>query len=181
MPVKQIAIIGVPMDLGAGRRGADMGPSAIRLAGLHERLAELHCDLRDYGNVAVDQAESLPPGPEKARYLPQIAHTCERVCGMVEKAIDEGRMPLVLGGDHSVAMGTVAAVAVHHRKQNHKIGMVWIDAHSDINTPETSPSGNVHGMPVAALIGLGPQELTHIGGFAPKLDAANVSIVGLRS
>ncbi len=169
------------MDLGAGRRGVDMGPSAIRLAGLHERLAELPCDVQDLGNVAVDQAESLPPGPANARYLPQIAHTCERVCGIVLKAIEENKMPLVLGGDHSVAMGTVAAVAGYHRTQKNKIGMIWIDAHADINTRETSPSGNVHGMPVAALVGMGPKELTHIGGFAPKLEGANIAIVGLRS
>ncbi len=176
-----IAIIGAPMDLGAGRRGVDMGPSAIRLAGLNEKLAQLGRDVDDCGNVTVDQAENLPPGPANARYLPQIAHTCERVAKMVEKAIDDHRMPLVLGGDHSVAMGSVAGVAAHYRKQNEKIGLIWMDAHADMNTPETSPSGNVHGMPLATLIGLGAHELTHISGFAPKVDPQNVAIVGLRS
>jgi len=169
------------MDLGAGRRGVDMGPSAIRLAGLNERLAELGCHIHDLGNVAVDHAESLPPGPVNARYLPQIAHTCTRVCSMVEKAIAQNQMPLILGGDHSVAMGTVAGVAGHYRKQKEKLGLIWIDAHADFNTPESSPSGNVHGMPAAALVGMGPKELTDIGGFAPKIDGGNVAIVGLRS
>jgi arginase len=168
------------MDLGAGRRGVDMGPSAIRLAGLNEKLATLGYAVHDLGNVAVDQAENLPPGPTNARYLPQIAHTCERLAGMVGKAMDEAHVPLVLGGDHSVAMGSVAGVAAHFRKRQEKIGLIWIDAHADMNTPQSSPSGNVHGMPLACLIGLGPPELTNIGGFSPKVDAANVAIIGLR-
>jgi arginase len=168
------------MDLGAGRRGVDMGPSAIRLAGLNEKLAQLGCQVDDLGNVQVDLAEHSPKGPVNARYLPQIAHTCERVAEIVEKAIMRGEMPLVLGGDHSVAMGSVAGVAQIHRKKQEKIGLIWIDAHADMNTPETSPSGNVHGMPLACLIGQGPKELTHIGGFAPKVDPVNVAIIGLR-
>ncbi len=169
------------MDLGAGRRGVDMGPSAIRLACLNEKLALLGYQVDDLGNVTVDLPENIPAGPVNARYLPQIAHTCERVAEMVERAMEQGRMPLVLGGDHSVAMGTVAGVASVYRKQEQKIGLIWIDAHADMNTPESSPSGNVHGMPLACLIGLGPRELTHIAGFAPKVDAANVAIIGLRS
>jgi arginase len=172
-----IAIIGAPMDLGAGRRGVDMGPSAIRLAGLNEKLLQLGCKVDDLGNVLVDLAEHSPAGPVNARYLPQIAATCERVAEMVARVAAAGQMPLVLGGDHSVAMGTVAGVAKGKRS---KIGMIWIDAHADSNTPETSPSGNVHGMPVAALVGNGPKELTHIAGFGPKLDGANVAIIGLR-
>jgi arginase len=169
------------MDLGAGRRGVDMGPSAIRLAGLNEKLALLGYQVDDLGNVTVDLPENIPAGPVNARYLPQIAHTCERVAEMVERAMEQGSLPLVLGGDHSVAMGTVAGVASVYRKQEQKIGVIWIDAHADMNTPESSPSGNVHGMPLASLIGMGPPELTHIAGFAPKVDAANVAIVGLRS
>jgi arginase len=129
----------------------------------------------------VDLPENIPAGPVNARYLPQIAHTCERVAEMVELAMEQGRLPLVLGGDHSVAMGTVAGVANVYRKQEQKIGLIWIDAHADMNTPESSPSGNVHGMPLASLVGMGPRELTHIAGFAPKVDAANVAIIGLRS
>jgi arginase len=168
------------MDLGAGRRGVDMGPSAIRLAGLNEKLGLLGYQVDDLGNVTVDLPENIPAGPVNARYLPQIALTCERVAKMVEATVEQGRMPLVLGGDHSVAMGSVAGVASHQRKAKSKIGLIWIDAHADMNTPESSPSGNVHGMPLACLVGMGPKELTHIAGFAPKVDAANVAIVGLR-
>jgi arginase len=181
MRQSHIAIIGAPMDLGAGRRGVDMGPSAIRLACLNEKLALLGYQVDDLGNVTVDLPENIPAGPVNARYLPQIAHTCERVAEMVELAMEQGRLPLVLGGDHSVAMGTVAGVANVYRKQEQKIGLIWIDAHADMNTPESSPSGNVHGMPLASLVGMGPRELTHIAGFAPKVDAANVAIIGLRS
>ena len=190
MRQSHIAIIGAPMDLGAGRRGVDMGPSAIRLACLNEKLSLLGYQIHDLGNILVDQPENLPPGPTNARYLPQIAHTCERAAEMVERAIGEGRMPLVLGGDHSIAIGTVTGVASHYRKQHdsgagraatEKIGLIWIDAHADMNTPESSPSGNVHGMPLACLIGAGPAELTNLGGFAPKVAPQNVAVVGLRS
>ncbi len=181
MRQSHIAIIGAPMDLGAGRRGVDMGPSAIRLAGLNEKLSALGYQIHDLGNIIVDQAENLPPGPTNARYLPQIAHTCERAAHMVERAMGEDRMPLVLGGDHSIAIGTVGGVAAHYRKQHHKVGLIWVDAHADMNTPESSPSGNVHGMPLACLIGSGPPELTNLGGFAPKVEPGNVALVGLRS
>ena len=178
------------MDLGAGRRGVDMGPSALRLAGLNEKLAALGYAIEDLGNIAIDQPETTPVGPANARYLLPIAHTCTRLAEMVEKAANEGKVPLVLGGDHSVAIGTVSGMAAHFRKrsrlagqdQNHeKLGLIWIDAHADMNTPESSPSGNVHGMPLACIAGLGPAELTGIGGFAPKVDPASISIVGLRS
>jgi arginase len=169
------------MDLGAGRRGVDMGPSALRLAGLNEKVASLGYEVEDLGNIVVDQPEILPVGPANARYLPQIAQTCERLSQMVERAADDGRVPLVLGGDHSVAMGTVSGMSSHFRKRGQKIGLIWIDAHADMNTPESSPSGNVHGMPLACLIGLGPRELTHLNGYAPKVDPSAVSIIGLRS
>src|SRR5712671_3456196 len=161
-----IAIIGAPMDLGAGRRGVDMGPSALRVAGLNEKLTRLGYEVDDLGNIAVDQPESAPTGPENARYLPQIAHTCARLAEMVERAVEQGSTPLVLGGDHSVAVGTVAGMVRHQPK----LGLVWIDAHADMNTPQSSPSGNVHGMPLACLIGLGPPELTCISGYAPKVE-----------
>jgi len=169
------------MDLGAGRRGVDMGPSALRVAGLNEKIATLGYEIEDLGNIVVDQPESLPVGPENARYLPQIAHTCARLAGMVEQAADKGRVPLVLGGDHSVAMGTVAGMSAHFRKTGEKIGLIWIDAHADMNTPQSSPSGNVHGMPLACIVGLGPPELTSLGGFAPMVEPRNVAIIGLRS
>jgi arginase len=181
MRQSHIAIVGAPMDLGAGRRGVDMGPSALRVAGLNEKLASLGYEVQDLGNIIVDQPENLPVGPTNARYLPQIAHTCTRLATMVEQVAEEGRVPLVLGGDHSVAMGTVTGMSRHFRKSGEKMGLLWIDAHADMNTPESSPSGNVHGMPLACIIGLGPQELVCLGGYTPKVDPANVAIIGLRS
>jgi arginase len=181
MKQSHIAIIGAPMDLGAGRRGVDMGPSAMRLAGLNEKLAALGYEVEDLGNVIVDQPESLPIGNSDARYLPQIAHTCARLAERVEKAAGEGRVPVVLGGDHSIAVGTVAGMARHFRKNRQAMGLLWIDAHADMNTPATSPSGNVHGMPLACCIGLGPDELTHVGGHAPMVEPGSVALIGLRS
>jgi arginase len=181
MRQSHIAIIGAPMDLGAGRRGVDMGPSAVRVAGLNEKIASLGYEVEDLGNIVVDQPESLPIGPDNARYLPQIAHTCARLAAMVQQTADNERVPLVLGGDHSIAMGTVAGMAAHFRKTDEKIGLIWIDAHADMNTPESSPSGNVHGMPLACIVGLGPHELTHLDGRAPMVEPRNVAIVGLRS
>jgi arginase len=169
------------MDLGAGRRGVDMGPSALRLAHLNEKLSSLGYHVEDLGNVRVDQPEASPVGLESARYLTQIAHTCTRLMEMVEGAADAAKAPLVLGGDHSIAIGTIAGMANHYRKAGHKIGLIWIDAHADMNTPESSPSGNVHGMPLACSMGIGPAELTRLGGYAPKVEPANVGIVGLRS
>jgi arginase len=170
MRQSHIAVIGAPMDLGAGRRGVDMGPSALRVAGLNQKLAGLGYQAEDLGNVIVDQPESLPAGPANAHYLPQIAHTCERLAEMVERAAGQGRVPLVLGGDHSAAIGTVAGMSRHLRKEGHKLGLLWIDAHADMNTPDSSPSGNVHGMPLACIIGLGPPELTGIAGHMPMVN-----------
>ncbi len=181
MKQSHIAIIGAPMDLGAGRRGVDMGPSALRLAGLNEKLTSLGYEVEDLGNVLVEQPESLPVGNPGARYLPQIAQTCTRLAEMVEQAADNGRVPLVLGGDHSIAIGTVSGMSSHFRKAGMKLGLIWIDAHADMNTPVTSPSGNVHGMPLACCIGLGPSALTQIGGSAPQVEATSVALVGLRS
>jgi arginase len=169
------------MDLGAGRRGVDMGPSALRVANLDERVASLGYDVQDLGNINVVQAESVAAGETSARYLKEIALTCTHLANIVEKVCENGRFPLVLGGDHSVAVGTVSGVAHHYRKENKKIGLVWVDAHADMNTPETSPSGNIHGMPLACCIGRGPEELTHIYDFAPKIEPHNVAIIGLRS
>ena len=181
MRQSHIAVIGAPMDLGAGRRGVDMGPSALRVAGLNQKLADLGYQTEDLGNVVVDQPESLPVGPANARYLPQIAHTCARLAEMVERAADQGQVPLVLGGDHSVAIGTVAGMSRHFGKNGKRPGVLWIDAHADMNTPQSSPSGNVHGMPLACIIGQGPAELTGIACHVPMVDPQSVAIVGLRS
>jgi arginase len=180
MPRSSIAVIGAPLDLGQGRRGVDMGPSAMRVANLNARVAALGYPVEDLGNVPVDQAEELPEGRSNAKYLPQIAATCERLGLLVSETLGRGGMPLVLGGDHSVAVGTVSGVAHHFRESGERIGLIWLDAHADMNTPESSPSGNVHGMPLACIAGMGPVELTGIFGFRPKVEPANIIIVGLR-
>jgi arginase len=158
-----------------------MGPSAVRVAGLGRRLTALGYDVFDLGNVPVAQAESVDDaGPNEARYLPQIAATCERLGELAGEALADGKTPLVLGGDHSIAIGTVAGVSRFFGESNRKIGLLWIDAHADMNTPESSPSGNVHGMPLACCIGVGPAELARMFGFSPKVDPANVALVGIR-
>jgi len=177
----KIAIAGVPLDLGAGRRGVDMGPSAVRVANLNGRLASLGHEIEDLGNLPVAQPESLPEGPANAKYLPQITETCTRLATLIEETLDRGVFPLVLGGDHSIAVGTVAGLSHHFRSRQERIGILWIDAHADMNTPDSSPSGNVHGMPLACCAGMGPPELTEIFGYSPKVDPRNIAIVGLRS
>ncbi len=176
-----IAIIGAPLDLGAGRRGVDMGPSAVRIANLNRRLADLGYQPDDLGNVAVVQRETHAEGDPNARYLAAITEICTRLAEMVSQAMDAGKFPLVLGGDHSAAVGTVSGVSQHFRARGEKLGLIWIDAHTDMNTPATTPSGNVHGMPLACCIGLGPPELTSIFGYSPKVDPSNVALVGIRS
>src|SRR5438270_8918004 len=177
---KKIRVIGVPLDLGQSRRGVDMGPSAVRVAGLEARLEALGHVVEDAGNVAVAIAEQKKEGQPNAKYLKEITATCTKHAEMIIKTLEAGKIPLVLGGDHSVAAGTVAGVAEFHRRRDEKIGLIWIDAHADINTPETSPSGNVHGMPLAAIMGLGPAELTNIYNFSPKVHAENCVLVGVR-
>jgi len=177
----KLAIIGAPLDLGQGRRGVDMGPSALRVAGLGKRLTALGYDVADKGNIPVPQAESLPDdGPSEARFLPEIAQSCEALAISVAASLTEGRFPIVLGGDHSIAAGTVAGVSSFYRRQAQPIGILWIDAHADMNTPDSSPSGNVHGMPLACCVGVGPEPLTHLLGFAPKVDPKNVALIGIR-
>lgn len=181
---KKIRILGVPLDLGQSRRGVDMGPSAVRVAGLEARLEELGHVVEDGGNLAVAIAETKKSGDPHAKYLKEITTTCTKHAETVFKTLEAGKFPLVLGGDHSVAAGTVAGVAEFFRQQRRvqeqKIGLIWIDAHADINTPETSPSGNVHGMPLAAIMGLGPAELADIYGFSPKVHPENCVLVGIR-
>src|SRR5947208_5855577 len=167
---KKIRVIGVPLDLGQSRRGVDMGPSAVRVAGLEARLEALGHVVEDGGNVSVAIAEMKKAGDPSAKYLKEITATCTKHAEQILKTMEQGYTPLVLGGDHSVAAGTVSGVAEFYRRQSQKIGLIWIDAHSDINTPETSPSGNVHGMPLAAIMGLGPADLGNIYGWAPKVE-----------
>ena len=177
---RQIRVIGVPLDLGQSRRGVDMGPSAVRVAGLEARLEAIGHVVEDAGNVAVAIPEQKKEGAPYAKYLREITATCTKSAELVLKTLEAGKVPLVLGGDHSVAAGTVAGVAEFYRRQNQKIGLIWIDAHSDMNTPDTSPSGNVHGMPLAAIMGLGPAELGNIFNFSPKVRPENCVLVGIR-
>lgn len=177
---QKIRIIGVPMDLGQSRRGVDMGPSALRVAGLQSRLKQLGHTVEDIGNIPVKQPEEQPYGEKRAKYLHEIAETCRDLAEMTEKTLAEGFFPLVLGGDHSIAVGTCSGVSDFYRKQSKKIGYLWLDAHGDMNTPESSPSGNVHGMPLASLIGYGAPELVDLLGFKPKVEPRNVAIVGVR-
>jgi arginase len=171
-----VAIIGAPVDLGADRRGVDMGASAIRYAGLEPALRELGYGVRDLGNVEVGVAETLSEGTPNAKYLEPIIRMAERLAERVGTAIDEGYVPLVLGGDHSVSLGTVAGVTRRRR-----VGILWIDAHGDFNTPETSGSGNVHGMVLAALAGQGPRRMVDVDGRSPKVEPGNIALVGVRS
>ncbi len=177
----KIAIIGAPLDLGSGRRGVDMGPSAVRVANLNARLAELGYEPEDLGNVAVVQRESHPEGDPSAKYLSEITAICTALAELVEKSLLSGKFPLILGGDHSIAAGTVSGVSKYLRDRGEKLGMIWIDAHTDMNTPASTPSGNVHGMPLACCIGMGPPELTGIFGYSPKIEPGNVALVGIRS
>jgi arginase len=179
MPQK-IRIIGVPMDLGASRRGVDMGPSALRVAGLQARLKQINHHVEDIGNIIVKQPEEMHYGEKNAKYLAEILETCTGLAEMVQKSLDEGLLPLVLGGDHSIAIGSLTGVAAHMRAKNQRLGYIWLDAHGDMNTPESSPSGNVHGMPLAAVMGYGPPEITELAGFKPKVEPRNVSLVGIR-
>ncbi|HVX65438.1 MAG TPA: arginase [Bryobacteraceae bacterium] len=176
----KVAVIGAPLDLGAGRRGVDMGVSAIRFANLGQRLRDLGYRVADLGNIPVEQPERVSSGPRNARYLNEIARTCTGLAGSVASALGRGQLPLVLGGDHSIAVGTVSGLAKYYREKKKRVGLLWIDAHADMNTPQTSPSGNVHGMPLACIVGNGPRPLTHIYGFAPKVDPAHVALVGIR-
>jgi arginase len=177
---QKIRIIGVPMDLGQSRRGVDMGPSALRVAGLQSRLKQLGHQVEDIGNVSVKQAEEQPYGEKRAKYLNEIAETCRGLAEMTEHTLDEGYLPLVLGGDHSLAIGSFSGISDFFRKRSKKVGLLWLDAHGDMNTPESSPSGNVHGMPLASLLGYGAPELVELFGYKPKVESRNVALVGLR-
>jgi arginase len=180
LPPRQIQILGVPLDLGQSRRGVDMGPSAVRVAGLEARLEALGHVVTDGGNIPVALAETEQLGDENAKYLHEIAATCGKTAEGVLTILEAGVTPVILGGDHSVAVGSVSGIAEFYRRREQKIGLIWIDAHCDINTPDTTPSGNVHGMPLAALLGLGPEPLSSLFGWAPKIAAGNAVLVGVR-
>ncbi|KAB2332171.1 arginase [Cytobacillus depressus] len=175
--MKKLAIIGMPMDLGQARRGVDMGPSAIRYAGVNERLKRLFDEVHDKGDIAVGRPEVEVDPVSNLRNLHLIAEKTEMLAKEVNQAIEEGAFPLVFGGDHSIAIGTIAGVAKHYEN----LGVIWYDAHGDLNTAETSPTGNIHGMPLAVSLGMGHPLLTNVGGYAPKIKPENIVIIGARS
>jgi arginase len=178
--MSKVSIIGVPMDLGADRRGVDMGPSALRYADLDERLEELGYEIEDLGDMDVIIPETQHYGDPHAKYLKEITDACAHLAQVVLHAYEQGKTPLVLGGDHSIAVGTVSGMAEGFRRHHKKLGLLWFDAHADFNTPETSPSGNVHGMPLASIMGYGPHQLTHVFGFSPKVPPERVALIGIR-
>jgi arginase len=180
-PQKKVTIIGVLMDLGADRRGVDMGPSAIRVADLNGRLAGLGYQVIDEGNYVVRNAEMMQITDRRLKYLPEIAAACQKLADQVQAAIERGSIPIILGGDHSIAIGSVSGLATYYRKSDQRVGVIWFDAHGDMNTPETSPSGNIHGMPFAAILGRGVKELTGINGFSPKVYPEDCVLIGARS
>jgi arginase len=176
----KIKILGVPLDLGQERRGVDMGPSAVRAAGLNHALKSLGHQVEDGGNIHVRIPEEQHFGDQHAKYLKEIAETSQEIAHRIYQALEAGYFPVSLGGDHSVAIGTQAGVAKFYRDRNQSVGCLWIDAHADMNTPESSPSGNVHGMPFAATLGHGPDALTQVFGFAPKIRAEKCVLIGVR-
>ena len=180
MKKRHIEIIGVPVDLGAGRRGVDMGTSAIRIADLEPRLEGLGHKVVDFGDIDVMIPETQKVGAGKLRYKAPILAACEALRKEVERSLGEGRMPMVLGGDHSIAIGSVAGSSNHFSRQNETIGLIWFDAHGDANTPDTTLSGNIHGMSLAVALGMGDPDLVHLGGRAPKVHARNTVLIGIR-
>ncbi|MDT5295344.1 MAG: arginase, partial [Acidobacteriota bacterium] len=177
---RRVSIIGAPCGFGASIAGVDIGPAAMRVAGLRRRIAGLGYEVRDLGDLRLEYPTDLPAPGEKPRYLREIKHACEQLAGDVKKALEDGELPIILGGDHSIAIGSFAGVTSFFRRREETVGLIWFDAHADMNTPETSPSGNIHGMPLAVLLGYGDPELTGIEGFSPKLDPRFCAHIGAR-
>jgi arginase len=177
---KKIGIIGFPMDLGADRRGVDMGPSAIRYSNLEEKLEALGYKVTDFGDIDIEISETQTIRNPKLKYLPEIEKTSKILSRKVENLLSRNYFPLIIGGDHATAIGSVAGISSYCRRKGKRLGIIWIDAHADMNTEETTPSGNIHGMPLAVALGLGNRRLTKIGGFSPKVEVENVAIIGIR-
>ena len=180
----KVSVVGVPIDLGGNHRGVDMGPSSFHVAGLNKLMRDMGYDVEDLGNVSVPSVESISEQPNPhARYETQIAHVCQTLAEQVKGALDRGRFPITLGGDHSAAIGTISGSAAHYAEQQKKVGVIWVDAHTDMNTPETSPSGNIHGMPMACLLGHGPASLNSIlraKGTGAHVLPENCAFIGIR-
>jgi arginase len=180
MAKPRVTLIGVPLDLGAGRRGVDMGPSALRVAEVDAKLAALGYDVVDAGDLPVKIQETQGAGDPRLKYLSEILEVCGLLRDRVGETLAAGAMPVVLGGDHSVAMGTIAGLSRHFRARGEKLGLVWFDAHADANTAATSPSGNIHGMPFAVALGHGDSRLVGLAGAAPMVEASRAALVGIR-
>jgi arginase len=179
--LQPIHLIGVPLDLGGNRRGTDMGPSAFRIAGIREQLMRLGRTVIDKGDIVTPIPETKDPGDVHKRYVRYIARVCQKLFQSALASLDEGALPIALGGDHSLGAGSIAAAAAYQRKRGKKLGVIWVDAHGDMNTPETSDSGNVHGMPLAAVLGSEPAELARIGGESPAVLTDHTVLVGIRN
>jgi arginase len=177
---KPVRILGVPLGYGASMAGVDMGPAALRVAKLRQRIARLGYDVRDLGDLRLEQSPLEPEPGDKLKYLTQISDTCEELSKKVDAILSAGELPLVLGGDHSIAIGSLAGFSSYCRRRNEIPGLIWFDAHADMNKPETSPSGNIHGMPLAVTLGYGAPQLTNVAGFAPKLSPEFCVHVGAR-
>jgi arginase len=177
---KAAAILGVPLGYGASMAGVDIGPAALRVARLNQRIARLGYSVRDLGDMRLERPQVFPEEGEKLKYVREISAACEQLASDVEAILEAGEFPIILGGDHSIAIGSFAGAAAYYRKQQQSLGLIWFDAHADMNTPETTPSGNIHGMPLAALLGFGTPELTRVAGFSPKIDPALCAHVGAR-
>jgi arginase len=175
-----LSILGVPLGYGASMAGVDMGPAALRVARITQRIARLGYSVHDLGDMRLERPQTVPEVDEKLKYVREISNACEQLAAEVEEILKAGQLPLILGGDHSIAIGSFAGATSHYKKQNETLGLIWFDAHADMNTPETTPSGNIHGMPLATLLGYGTPELTNVAGFAPKLDPRLCAHVGAR-
>lgn len=177
---RPVSILGVPLCYGADMAGVELGPAVLRVAGINQRIARLGYGVRDLGDLGLGHAQAPGEPHDRLKHLREIASACERLAIEVNKVLAAGEFPIVLGGDHSIAIGSIAGVASYCRERHETLGLIWFDAHADMNTPETTPSGNIHGMPLAALLGYGAPELTNVGGFAPKLDPKLCAHVGAR-
>ena len=177
---RQVSILGVPLGFGQSMAGVDLGPSAIRVAGLADRIAQLGYEVHDLDDLEIERPRSHPAAGEKLKYLTEIHDACERLAAEVARIVDAGELPITIGGDHSIAIGSIAGVVKAFRQRHETLGLIYFDAHADMNTTETTPSGNIHGMPLAALLGFGAPELVNVAGFAPKLDPKTCAHVGAR-
>jgi len=177
---KGVGLIGVPLAYGASMAGVELGPAALRVAKLNRRITQLGYKVRDLGDLEVEEEQTPPAAGDKLKHLREISSACEELAQKAEEVLTAGDLPLILGGDHSIAIGSISGFSSYCRKRNEKPGLIWFDAHADMNTPETSPSGNIHGMPLAVVLGFGAPQLTNIAGFSPKLDPALCVHIGAR-